>query len=180
MVVVAGCGSGSSVQPSRVSGFTSGAVLRLARTVTGPRPAPSRPRISETAWYWWVEETWTWVGVPITPERTAAARAACEGINRYCSATWTRPEPPTAAHSSRGVRTAAAAQCTSPRSAASGQNISARQPAPTTAKEVTGAPSPGPVDPAPGAHGRLDAAETRRPAMQIPTREVPGQHVVIE
>src|SRR2546430_894661 len=101
MVVVAGFGSGSSVHPSRVSGSTSGAVVRIARTVTGPRPASSRPRMRDTAWYWWVEETCTWVGVPMAPERTSAARAACAGMSRYCSATWTRPDPPTRAHRSR-------------------------------------------------------------------------------
>src|SRR5256714_7600555 len=101
MVVVAGLGSGSSVHPSRVSGSTSGAVVRLARTVTGPRPASSRPRMRDTAWHWWVEETCTWVGVPMAPERTSAARAACAGMSRYCSATWTRPDPPTRAHRSR-------------------------------------------------------------------------------
>src|SRR2546430_8325885 len=101
IVVVAGFGSGSSVHPARVSGSTSGAVVRIARTVTAPRLAPSRPRISDTAWYWWVEETCTWVGVPMAPDRTSAARAACEGISRYCSATWTRPDPPTSAQSAR-------------------------------------------------------------------------------
>ena len=49
IVVVVGCGSSSSVQPVRLSGLTNGALNRLARTETGPRPAPSRPRISDTA-----------------------------------------------------------------------------------------------------------------------------------
>ena len=101
IVVVVGCGSSSSVQPVRLSGLTNGAVNRLARTETGPRPAPSRPRISDTAWYCWVEETCTWVGVPRAPLATTAARAACEGIIRYCSATWTSPEAPTADQSAR-------------------------------------------------------------------------------
>jgi hypothetical protein len=43
----------------RLNGLTSGAVKRLARTETDPRPAASRPRISATAWYCWVEETCT-------------------------------------------------------------------------------------------------------------------------
>ena len=95
IVLTVGCGSSSSVHPARLNGLTNGAVNRVARTVTGPRPAPSRPRISETAWYSWVEVTCTWVGVPMAPPATRAARAACDGIIRYCSATWTSPDPPT-------------------------------------------------------------------------------------
>ena len=56
-----------------------------------PPPAPSRPRISETAWYSCVEETCTWVGRPMAPVATRAARAAWEGIIRYCSATCDQP-----------------------------------------------------------------------------------------
>jgi hypothetical protein len=49
MVVVAVFGTSSSVQPARFNGSTNGAWYRLARTVTGPRPTPSSPRISDTA-----------------------------------------------------------------------------------------------------------------------------------
>ena len=41
--------------------------------------------------------------MPITPEWTATTRAACEGIARYCSATCTSRDPPTAAHSDRNA-----------------------------------------------------------------------------
>ena len=101
MVVVAGAGCASSVHPSRSSGCTSGAVVRVACTRTGRRPAPRKPRISDTAWYWCVDETCTWVGAPIAPERTRASRAACEGISRYCSATCTSALAPTSDHSDR-------------------------------------------------------------------------------
>ena len=123
IVVVVGCASSSSVQPVRLNGLTSGAVNRVARTETGPRPAASRPRISATAWYCWVEETCTWVGVPMAPVATRAARAACEGIIRYCSATWTSPESPTADQSARRPSRSGAggvsASTGSPRSTAS-------------------------------------------------------------
>ena len=79
IVVVVGCGSSSSVQPVRLSGLTNGAVNRLARTETGPRPAPSRPRISDTAWYCWVEETCTWVGVPMAPLATSGGPGGVRG-----------------------------------------------------------------------------------------------------
>jgi hypothetical protein len=122
-VVVAGCASSSSVQPVRLNGWMSGAVNRLARTATGPRPAASRPRISATAWYCWVEETCTWVGVPMAPVATRAARAAWEGIIGYCSATWTSPESPTDDHSMRSPSRSGAggvsASTGSPRSTAS-------------------------------------------------------------
>ena len=49
IVVVVGCASSSSVQPVRLNGLMSGAVNRVARTETDPRPAESRPRISATA-----------------------------------------------------------------------------------------------------------------------------------
>ena len=106
--MVAGCSSSSSVQPALTSGFSSGAASFTARTVTGPRPTPSSPRIIETAWYWWVEDTWTCVGVPIAPDATTAARAACNGIIRYCSATCTSRDAPTWSHSRRRPSTSGA------------------------------------------------------------------------
>src|SRR5215216_2525854 len=65
------------------------------------------------------------------PVATRAARAACEGIIGYCSATWTRPESPTADHSARRpVRSAAGGV-----SASTGKPLSA---ASTINRGVTG------------------------------------------
>src|SRR2546430_15685900 len=97
IVVVAGFGSGSSVHPARVSGSTSGAVVRIARTVTAPRLAPSRPRISDTAWYWGVEGPCTWVGGPMAPDPTGPARAAGQALSRYRLAPSPPAGPPAAA-----------------------------------------------------------------------------------
>src|SRR4051794_31430866 len=133
MVVAAALGSSSPVQPPRVSGSTSGAVVRVARTVTGPRPTPSSPRISATAWYWCVEDTCTWVGTPIAPERTSAARAACEGMSRYCSATCTRPRSPTRDHRARSPS----------RSGAGGVSARTRIPRPVSSTTTVGVTSHG-------------------------------------
>jgi hypothetical protein len=54
--------------------------------------------MSETAWYICVEETWTEVTCPMAPLRARASREAWLGISAYCSATWTSPLAPTAAH----------------------------------------------------------------------------------
>ncbi len=47
-----------------------------AVTVVGSNPTPRVCRISDMAWYMCVDDTWTEVGLPMTPSRTSAMRAA--------------------------------------------------------------------------------------------------------
>ena len=98
----ASTGSVAPVQPSRASGLEQRRGDAVARhddlsAARAEQPSDQPDRVVQMR----RELICTLVGVPISPASTTAIRAACDGIDGLCSATWTSPDEPTSAHSSR-------------------------------------------------------------------------------